>query len=72
MAGFEPASQGVKVPCLTTWLHLNISRADFGTVCRGRNLDECASNGIRTREPAVKGRCLNLLTNEPHGSGKWT
>lgn len=32
------------------WLHLNISRADFGTVCRGRNLDECASNGIRTRE----------------------
>ena len=50
MAGFEPASQGVKVPCLTTWLHLNISRADFGTVCRGRNLDECASNGIRTRE----------------------
>ena len=26
------------------------SRADFGTVCRGRNLDECASNGIRTRE----------------------
>jgi hypothetical protein len=50
MAGFEPASQGVKVPCLTTWLHLIISRADFGTVCRGRNLDECASNGIRTRE----------------------
>ena len=34
MAGFEPASQGVKVPCLTTWLHLNISWADFGTVCR--------------------------------------
>ncbi len=50
MAGFEPASQGVKVPCLTTWLHLNISWADFWTVCRGRNLDECASNGIRTRE----------------------
>lgn len=21
MAGLEPASEGVKVPCLTTWLH---------------------------------------------------
>ncbi len=26
---------------------------------------------IRTREPAVKGRCLNRLTTGPFGSGKW-
>ena len=25
MAGLEPASEGVKVPCLTTWLHPCIS-----------------------------------------------
>ena len=24
MAGLEPANAGVKVPCLTTWLHPNI------------------------------------------------
>ena len=24
MAGLEPADEGVKVPCLTTWLHPNI------------------------------------------------
>ena len=24
VAGFEPASAGVKVPCLTTWLHPNV------------------------------------------------
>ena len=26
MAGLEPASEGVKVPCLTTWLHPYIAR----------------------------------------------
>ena len=25
MAGLEPADEGVKVPCLTTWLHPNMS-----------------------------------------------
>ena len=24
MAGLEPANAGVKVPCLTTWLHPNV------------------------------------------------
>ena len=24
MAGFEPANEGVKVPCLTAWLHLRV------------------------------------------------
>ena len=26
MAGLEPASEGVKVPCLTTWLHPYLAR----------------------------------------------
>lgn len=24
MTGFEPVNEGVKVPCLATWLHSNI------------------------------------------------
>jgi hypothetical protein len=28
VAGFEPTSAGVKVPCLTTWLHPNVSLED--------------------------------------------
>ena len=27
-AGFEPAGEGVKVPCLTTWLHPCICREE--------------------------------------------
>ena len=26
VAGFEPAHEGVKVPCLTTWLYPNMNR----------------------------------------------
>ena len=29
MVGLEPTNQGVKVPCLTTWLHPNIETALF-------------------------------------------
>ena len=28
--------------------------------------------GNRTHVTAVKGPCLNRLTNGPHGSGNWT
>ena len=33
MAGLEPANAGVKVPCLTTWLHPNIA----GSKAKGRS-----------------------------------
>ena len=29
MAGLEPADAGVKVPCLTTWLHPSIGRFEW-------------------------------------------
>lgn len=29
MAGLEPADAGVKVPCLTTWLHPNTREVVF-------------------------------------------
>ena len=31
MAGFEPANAGVKVPCLTAWLHPNIKMRNAST-----------------------------------------
>lgn len=30
MAGLEPANAGVKVPCLTTWLHPNLAGKSVG------------------------------------------
>ena len=29
VVGFEPTNVGVKVPCLTAWLHLNIKQDTF-------------------------------------------
>ena len=30
MAGLEPADEGVKVPCLTTWLHPCVEKRNQG------------------------------------------
>ena len=59
MAGLEPASEGVKVPCLTTWLWHHIY---FYYMQDFLHND---SKGIWTPVTAVKGRCLNRLTMEP-------
>ena len=33
MAGLEPADEGVKVPCLTTWRHPCAEKRDQGSGC---------------------------------------
>ena len=38
MAGLEPADAGVKVPCLTTWLHPSIGRLEWG---KDKGLEDC-------------------------------
>ena len=50
MAGLEPASEGVKVPCLTTWLHPNTGGKKFvGRTCvRPMNFSYGVGEGIRT------------------------
>ncbi len=35
VAGFEPTNAGVKVPCLTAWLHPNIPTPQSLCLCGG-------------------------------------
>ena len=49
MAGIEPANAGVKVPCLTAWLHPNAGHGSLS--CpenRDRNLHSVTNAGSRT------------------------
>ena len=66
MAGLEPANAGVKVPCLTTWLHPNVE------VRRGpeRTLRPSASygvgNGARTHDTRNHNPVLCQLSYTHH------
>ena len=68
MAGLEPASEGVKVPCLTTWLHPYVRKRR-----RKRKKDRSRSSGpsalyvgwVKGFEPSTPGttiRCSNQLS----------
>ncbi len=75
--GFEPTHDGTKSRCLTAWPWPNKMAVRTGlepaTSCvTGRHSNqlnyrtfESDPYGIRTRVTAVKGRCLNHLTNGP-------
>ena len=72
MAGLEPASEGVKVPCLTTWLHPYVRKRQ-----RKRKKDRSRSSGpsalyvgwVKGFEPSTPGttiRCSNQLSYTHH------
>ncbi len=72
MAGLEPASEGVKVPCLTTWLHPYVRKRR-----RKRKKDRSRSSGpsalyvgwVKGFEPSTPGttiRCSNQLSYTHH------
>ena len=64
VAGFEPTSDGVKVRCLTAWLY-PINDNLLSNLQGFVRFIESDPYGIRTRDTAVKGRCLNRLTKGP-------
>ena len=71
MAGLEPANAGVKVPCLTTWLHPNIA----GSKAKGRSGRSGPSalslygvdDGTRTRDTRNHNPMLYQLNYIHHG-----
>ena len=71
MAGLEPASEGVKVPCLTTWLHPCIASDEM----RGRAEAEAPAlppfcvgwvKGLEPSTPGTTIRCSNQLSYTHH------
>ena len=71
MAGLEPANAGVKVPCLSTWLHPNIA----GSKAKGRSGRSGPSalslygvdDGTRTRDTRNHNPMLYQLNYIHHG-----
>ena len=70
MAGLEPADEGVKVPCLTTWLHPCVEKQT-----RDRDLlpiPHLLVGWVKGLEPSTPGttiRCSNQLSYTHHISG---
>ena len=67
MAGLEPADEGVKVPCLTTWLHPYVEKQ-----MRDRDLlpiPHLLVGWVKGLEPSTPGttiRCSNQLSYTHH------
>ena len=57
MAGLEPANAGVKVPCLTTWLHPNISEARAGADAPALSHSMGWVMGLEPTTPGTTIRC---------------
>ena len=70
MAGLEPADEGVKVPCLTTWLHPCVEKQ-----MRDRDplpIPHLLVGWVKGLEPSTPGttiRCSNQLSYTHHISG---
>ena len=67
MAGLEPANAGVKVPCLTTWLHPNMGReARAGADAPALSHKYGVGNGARTHDTRNHNPVLCQLSYTHH------
>ena len=70
MAGLEPADAGVKVPCLTTWLHPSIGRLEWEDKGLEASPNPLSCLGwVKGLEPSTPGttiRCSNQLSYTHH------
>ena len=78
MAGLEPANAGVKVPCLTTWLHPNRTGSKAGGPERTLRPSALRAYGVgdgtRTRDTRNHNPMLyqlNYTHHVGHGLRKW-
>ena len=78
VAGLEPANAGVKVPCLTTWLHPSIAGSKKGKARSGRSGPSAlrlygVGDGTRTRDTRNHNPMLyqlNYTHHRNHDKGK--
>lgn len=67
MAGLEPADEGVKVPCLTTWLHPCMGeRLGPEQKLRPLRLHVGWVKGLEPSTPGTTIRCSNQLSYTHH------
>ena len=67
MAGLEPADEGVKVPCLTTWLHPCVGeRLGPEQKLRPFRLNVGWVKGLEPSTPGTTIRCSNQLSYTHH------
>ena len=67
MAGLEPADEGVKVPCLTTWLHPCVGeRLGPEQKLRPLRLNVGWVKGFEPSTPGTTIRCSNQLSYTHH------
>ena len=73
MAGLEPADEGVKVPCLTTWLHPYVmsrsalrGKTQAGAATPACRLDVGWVKGLEPSTPGTTIRCSNQLSYTHH------
>ncbi len=69
MAGFEPANEGVKVPCLTAWLHPNKGKERGSGLYSRSPLFVGWVKGLEPSTPGTTIRCSNQLSYTHHISG---
>ena len=68
MAGLEPANEGVKVPCLTAWLHPYKGKKQDRDYSRSRSFVGWVK-GLEPSTPGTTIRCSNQLSYTHHISG---
>ena len=69
MAGLEPADEGVKVPCLTTWLHPCMGeRLGPEQKLRPLRLHVGWVKGLEPSTPGTTIRCSNQLSYTHHAA----
>ena len=65
-AGFEPAGEGVKVPCLTTWRRPNVERNKGPGLPRSLILCLGWVMGLEPTTPGTTIRCSAIELHPPH------
>src|SRR5699024_4279381 len=74
MAGLEPANEGVKVPCLTTWLHPNTEGEEFAGAGWNHPTPPNFLGRVKGLEPSASRATIwraNQLRHTHHSGFRW-